>query len=84
MSNLFEYMLGFKRLLATIVGLGLLLLVLLALVVEGDTATTAIYLVISAVLLLSGIAIVYLRVITKESSQIREPPEEWERREPKE
>ncbi|WP_257298999.1 hypothetical protein [Haloarchaeobius sp. FL176] len=84
MSDLFEYVLGFKRLLATIGGLGLLLLVLLALVVEGRTATIAIYLVISGVLLLAGIAVVYLRVLSKESSEIRTPPEEWERREPKE
>ncbi|MFC4405640.1 hypothetical protein [Haloarchaeobius iranensis] len=84
MSDLFEYALGFKRLLATIAGLGLLLLVLLALVVEGRTATVAIYLVISGVLLLAGIAIVYLRVLSKESSEIRQPPEEWERREPEE
>ena len=84
MSDLFEYVLGFRRLLATIAGLGLLTLVLLAVVVEGRTATVAIYLVISGVLLLAGIAVVYLRVLSKESSEIRTPPEEWERREPEE
>ncbi|WP_435345028.1 hypothetical protein [Haloarchaeobius sp. HRN-SO-5] len=79
MSDLVAHMLGFRRLLAAVTGLGLLLLALLATFVEGRTATIAIYVVIASVVMLAGIAVIYLRILSKESADVRDPPPEWER-----
>jgi hypothetical protein len=82
MSNLVNHLLGFRRLLAAVVGLGLVLLLLLATFIEGRTATVAIYVVIGAVLTMVGVVLVYLRILSKEGADVRDPPPEWERRGP--
>ncbi|WP_435361113.1 hypothetical protein [Haloarchaeobius sp. DFWS5] len=81
MSDLIGHLLGFRKFIAVVVGLGLTLALLLASVALNETGMALVYLLVSFVVIVVVVGWVYLRIVAKESAEVRDPAPEWERRE---
>jgi hypothetical protein len=79
MNDLIGHLLGFRRLLTVIVGSGLLLLLLLSTVALNETGMAILFVLVASVLVIASVAAIYLRLLSKASSEVRTPPPEWER-----
>ncbi|WP_439025605.1 hypothetical protein [Haloarchaeobius sp. DT45] len=79
MSDLIGHLLSFRKAIAVIAGSGLLLLLLLSTLALNETGTLVVYLLVGAVVVLGSVTAIYLRIVAKESADVRDPPPEWER-----
>ncbi|WP_435335249.1 hypothetical protein [Haloarchaeobius sp. TZWWS8] len=79
MSDLIGHLLGFRKLIGLVVGSGLCLAALLSTVALNETGTLLVYLLVGFVVVCGAIGYIYLRIITKESESVRDPPSNWER-----
>ncbi|WP_267642576.1 hypothetical protein [Haloarchaeobius amylolyticus] len=79
MSDLIGHLLSFRKAIAVIAGLGLLLLALLSTLALNETGTLVVYLLVAGVVILGSVLAIYLRIVAKESAQLQNPPPDWER-----
>ncbi|WP_435363223.1 hypothetical protein [Haloarchaeobius sp. DYHT-AS-18] len=79
MSDLIDHLLSFRKAIAVIVGLGLLLVLLLSTLALNETGTLIVYLLVGGVVIMGSVLAIYLRIVAKESETVRDPPPDWER-----